>query len=147
MSSISILLADNDEIVRQCLRRAMESDPNLRVQWEADDGLKALHLAQQYRPSVILMDAHMARMDGMEVTRCLRRCCQQTRIILMSVYDQVRTQALDAGATGFVSKDSGCDAIRAAIYHSFQLCAEPHTDRHEENYHDAATEHAFAAGI
>lgn len=121
MSPISILLADNDDIIRQCLRRAMEADPNLRVQWEADDGLKALHLARKHHPSVILMDAHMARMDGMEVTRCLRHHCADVRIIVMSVYEQIRAQALDAGATEFVNKDGGCAAIRAAIYHALQV--------------------------
>lgn len=116
MPPISILLADNDAIIRQCLRRAIESDPELRVQWEADNGLQALHLAQEHHPMVILMDAHMARMDGIEVTRCLRQSNNNQRIILMSVYETVRPDALDAGANDFVTKDGGCEAIRKALY-------------------------------
>ncbi len=127
MTPISILLADNDEIIRQCLRHAMEADPQLNINWEADNGLKALHLAQEYHPTVILMDAHMTRMDGIEVTRCLRQRGYHERIILMSVYENVRSDALEAGATEFVNKDGGCDAIRQAIYRTFQKYAMKRT--------------------
>ncbi len=138
MTPISILLADNDEIIRQCLRRAMEAHPQLCVQWEAENGLQALHLAQEHHPTVILMDAQMARMDGIEVTRCLRQRGYSERIILMSVYESVRSDAVLAGATEFVNKDGGCDAIRQAIYRTFQPFAKKRTTRQEseENYHD-----------
>jgi len=138
MLPISILLADNDEIIRQCLRRVIETDPELRVLWEADNGLQALHLAQEHHPAVIVMDAHMARMDGIEVTRCLRQRCNSQRIILMSVYETVRSDALDAGANDFVNKDGGCDAIREAIHRIFQRCALTPATRQEsdETYHD-----------
>lgn len=119
MPPISILLADNDAIIRQCLRYVIEADPELRVRWEADNGLQALHLAQEHHPAVIVMDAHMARMDGVEVTRCLRQCDNDQRIILMSVYETVRSDALDAGANDFVNKDGGCSAIREAIHRTF----------------------------
>lgn len=115
MQPISILLADDDAIIRQCLRRAVETDPRFEIRWEADNGLQAVLLAQQHHPHLILMDAQMPRMDGIEATRCLRQRDHQARIVVMSVYDQVRAQALAAGADDFVTKDCGCDGIRAAL--------------------------------
>ena len=116
MQPITILLADDDAMIRQCLRRAVECDPQLQIRWEADNGLQAILMAQQFHPQVVLMDAQMPRMDGIEATRCLRQRDHNIRILVMSVYDQVRAQALAAGADGFVTKDCGCDAIREAIH-------------------------------
>lgn len=114
-SSIHILLADNDAITRQCLRRAVEDDPNFQILWEADNGLQALLLAQQHRPHLVLMEAQMPRMDGIEATRCLRQRDHQMRIIIMSVYEQLRPQALAAGADEFIVKDCGCETLRSVI--------------------------------
>jgi DNA-binding NarL/FixJ family response regulator len=113
---ISILLADDDAIIRQCLRRAVEADPRLEIRWEADNGLQAVLLAQQHHPHLILMDAQMPRMDGIEATRCLRQRDHNARIVVMSVYDQARAQALAAGADDFITKDCGCDRIRETIH-------------------------------
>ncbi len=116
MSAISILLADADQTVRQCLRRAVEDDSTLQVRWEADDGLKALLLAQQHQPQLILMDAQLPRMDGLEATRILRQRRPNVCIVLMGVYEQARAGAMAAGADEFVTKDCGCDAIRRTIH-------------------------------
>jgi DNA-binding NarL/FixJ family response regulator len=124
MPPISILLADDDSVIRQCLRRAVEADPRFEVRWEADNGLQAVLLAQQHQPHLILIDAQMPRMDGIEATRCLRQRNHQIRIVVMSVYDQVRAQALAAGADDFVTKDSGCAAIRDALYRALG-CDKP----------------------
>jgi len=110
-----ILIADNDPLVRQCLRRAVEQDAQLRIMWEADNGLQALLMAQQHRPHLILLDAQMPRMDGIEVTRILRQRNHHIRILLMSAFDHQRSSALAAGADAFLTKDSGCDAIRNTI--------------------------------
>jgi DNA-binding NarL/FixJ family response regulator len=120
MQAIHILLADDDAMIRKCLRCAVEADPQLKVKWEADNGLQALMLAREHRPQLILMDAEMPRMDGIEATRCLRQCDHDTRIVVLSVYDHYRAAALAAGADAFLVKDAGCEAIRAAIRRLFE---------------------------
>lgn len=116
MQPISILIAADDMRVRQCLRRAVEQDPRFRVFWEADDGLKALCLAQEHNPRVVLLDAQMPRMDGIETARCLRQRSHDLHILVVGVYEQTRAQALAAGADTFLTKDCGCEALRAAIH-------------------------------
>lgn len=117
MQPVSILIADDDPLVRRCLRHAVGCDARLVVQWEADNGLQALALAQQHHPQVILIDSHMARMNGFEATRCLRHQDRDVRIVVLGVYETDRAQALEAGADAFVVKDSGCEAIRKTIHH------------------------------
>ena len=121
MQTISILIADDDPMVRQCLRRAVEQDAQLRIMWEADNGLQALLLVQQHRPQLVLLDAQMPRMDGIETTRCLRQRNHQLHILVMSVYEQMRAPAIAAGADAFLTKDCGCETIRATIH---RLAAE-----------------------
>jgi DNA-binding NarL/FixJ family response regulator len=115
MASVSVLLADDDPVARRCIRRALEGDPRVEIRWEADNGLQALLLCKQYRPDIIVMDSDMPRMDGIEATRCLRQCNRAVRVLLMSIYEQEREQAMTAGADAFVTKDCGCSAIREAL--------------------------------
>jgi len=116
MQTISILIADDDLAIRECLRRAVALDPTLEIRWEAIDGLQALLMSQQFNPQVVLLDAQMPRMDGIEAARCLRQRNHDVRILVMSVYEHHRGQALAAGADGFLTKDAGCEAIREAIH-------------------------------
>ena len=116
MQTISILIADDDPMVRRCLRHVMEADARLHVCWEADNGLQALMLAGKHEPDLILMDAQMPRMDGIEATRCLRQHETTARIVVMSVYEHLREQAMEAGADAFVVKDCGCVMLRNVLH-------------------------------
>ena len=117
MQPIAILIADDDATTRQCLRRVVECDPRLEIRWEADNGLQALLLARKHHPQLVLLDAQMPRMDGIEATRCLRQHDPKLLIVIMSVYENQRVQALAAGADAFLVKDCGCDLIRSTIHH------------------------------
>jgi DNA-binding NarL/FixJ family response regulator len=116
MQPISVLVADDDLRLRQCLRHALEIDPQLQVMWEAENGLQALVLADQHHPDVVLLDADMPRMDGFEAARCLRQRCSRVRIVIMSVYEQARSQAMEAGADAFLVKGCGCTEIRSILH-------------------------------
>jgi DNA-binding NarL/FixJ family response regulator len=116
MQPISILIADDDLHIRQCLRRALEIDSQLRVRWEAENGLQALALANQHHPDVVLLDADMPRMDGFEAARCLRQHLSGVRIVIMSVYEHARSQAMEAGAHEFVVKGCGCTELRSTVH-------------------------------
>lgn len=115
MQTISILVADDDPAIRQCLRHAVKADPALQIRWEADNGLQTLVLAEQHCPDVILVDAQMPRMDGIEATRCLKQKKSSAKIVVMSVYEQMRASALEAGADAFIVKDCGCAALRETL--------------------------------
>ena len=141
MQSISILIAAADARVRQCLRRAVEQEPRFRVMWEADDGLKALCLAQEHHPHVVLLDAQMPRMDGMEATRCLRQRNHDLRILVMGVYEHSRAPALGAGADAFLTKDCGCEALRTAIHSLLNDSAgNPIDEAQEDNLPESTTQ-------
>ena len=90
--------------------------------------MQALVLAQQVKPQLVLLDVQMPRMDGIETTRCLRQRDHHLRIVVMSCYEQNRSQALAAGADAFVTKDSGSAAIRDTISRLFRIDGDFHDD-------------------
>lgn len=115
MQQVSILIADDDPFIRQCLRRALEIDPDLQVAWEAQNGLQAIVLADRHLPDLVLLDAEMPRMDGFEAARCLRLRRPDICIVILSLYEQFRSQALESGANAFIVKDCGCSKLRALV--------------------------------
>jgi DNA-binding NarL/FixJ family response regulator len=115
MKRLGILIADEDQSVRRCLRKSVERHLELEVRWEADNGLEALLLARQEQPNAVIMDARLPRMDGLEVTRCLRAANNQVCIVLMSAYEEHRAEALAAGADAFVLKDACREALNSTI--------------------------------
>ena len=116
MKITNLLVADDDPYIRKCIRQAAEVDPYLRVRWEAENGLQAVVLADRHVPDVALLDAEMPRMDGMEAARCLRQRQPEMCIVIMSVYEELRSQALEAGADAFIVKDCGCSELRSLLH-------------------------------
>jgi len=115
MKPSSILIADDDSYIRQCMRRALEIDPDLKVAWEAENGLQAIVLADRHSPDMVLLDADMPRMDGFEAARCLRLRRPDLCILIMSMYEQARMRALESGADAFIVKDCGCQKLRSFV--------------------------------
>ncbi|MEV0622970.1 response regulator transcription factor [Nonomuraea sp. NPDC050404] len=117
--SITVLLADDQPMIRQCLRVILEDQPDLRVVAEAADGEEAVALARRLRPDVCLVDIQMPRMDGIEVTAALAGPAVRDplRVIVVTTFDldEYVYGALRGGASGFVLKDVGPDLLLEAV--------------------------------
>ncbi|TJZ97410.1 response regulator [Actinacidiphila oryziradicis] len=120
--SISVLIADDQAMIRRGLRLILEDQPDITVAGEACDGAEAVALARQLKPDVCLVDIRMPRLDGIEVTRALADpgVVNPLRVVIVTTFelDEYVYGALQAGAVGFVLKHAGptllVEAVRAA---------------------------------
>jgi DNA-binding NarL/FixJ family response regulator len=108
MARIRILLADDHTVVRQGLRKLLEERPDWEVIAEAGDGREAVRLAEQHEPDVAILDVAMPLLNGIEATRQITRRVPATRVLVLSMHadEAYVTQILQAGATGYLLKDS-----------------------------------------
>lgn len=108
MGRVRILLADDHTIVRQGLRKVLEERPEWEVVAEAGDGREAVRLAEQHRPDVAIIDVAMPLLNGIEATRQITKRVPNTRILVLSMHadEAYVTQILQAGAAGYLLKDS-----------------------------------------
>jgi DNA-binding NarL/FixJ family response regulator len=105
---IRILIADDQALVRGGFRVILESEADIEVVGEAEDGRAALELAEDLRPDVVLMDVRMPGMDGIESTRrLLANTDGQSRVLMLTTFDhpEYLYQAIRAGASGFLLKN------------------------------------------
>jgi two-component system, NarL family, response regulator LiaR len=114
---IRVLVVDDHALVRQGLCALIGTSPDMEVVGEAADGQEALEKAEALNPDVTLMDLVMPRMDGLEAIRQIRRQNPDARILALTSFAQDRRvlQAIQAGALGFLLKDSSCDDLIRAI--------------------------------
>jgi DNA-binding NarL/FixJ family response regulator len=114
---ITVLLADDHAVVRDGLRVLLEQSADFRVVGEAADGLEAVHLTQKLKPDVVIMDITMRELNGVEAARLLRDKCQATRVVMLSMHSNSEHvfRALEAGAAGFVLKESAGEEVAAAV--------------------------------
>jgi DNA-binding NarL/FixJ family response regulator len=105
--TISVLVADDQELVRAGFAMILDARDDLTVVGQAGDGLEAVALAQEKRPDVILMDVRMPRLDGIEATRRLVAAGNPARVVMLTTFDldEPVFAALRAGASGFLLKD------------------------------------------
>ena len=116
--SVRVLIADDQALVRSGFRKLLESESEIEVVAEAADGLEAIEKARLHRPDVVLMDIRMPRLDGLKATaRILEASGTLPRILMLTTYDldEYIFEALKAGASGFLLKDSPADELVAAI--------------------------------
>src|ERR671920_219975 len=108
MPRIRLLLADDHTVVRQGLRKVLEERPDWEVVAEAGDGREAVRLAEQHKPDVAILDVAMPLLNGIEATRQIARRVPNTRVLVLSMHadEAYVTQILQAGATGYLLKDS-----------------------------------------
>jgi DNA-binding NarL/FixJ family response regulator len=114
---ISILLVDDQPMVRQGLRMRFSLEEDLTIVGEAGNAHQALELAQELKPDVVVMDLEMPEVDGISATLELHKLSPHLPIVILSLYDDfhTRTQAHRAGATAFVEKRGGSSHLLKAI--------------------------------
>jgi len=115
--TITVLLADDHAVVRDGLRALLESGQDLRVVGIAGNGRDAVAEAQRLRPDIVIMDIAMPDLDGVEATRRIVDKCPDTRVLILSMYLSAEHihRALQAGAQGYVLKESAGDEVIEAI--------------------------------
>jgi DNA-binding NarL/FixJ family response regulator len=121
-AAIRVLVVDDHEVVRRGLLAFLESEPDLDVVGDADGGPQALELIAEgdsagRRPDVVLMDLQMAPVDGIEATREIRSRYHDVEVVALTSFgEEERIQAaLQAGASGYLLKDSDAHEVAAAI--------------------------------
>ena len=107
---ITVLLADDQALVRAGFRALLNAEPDIEVVAEAADGVEAVRLAQATRPDVVLMDIRMPGVDGLEATRRIAAdpALAGTRVVILTTFelDEYVFEALRTGASGFLVKDT-----------------------------------------
>jgi DNA-binding NarL/FixJ family response regulator len=114
---ISVLIADDQDLIRKGLRMLLEAEPDFRVAGEAGDGSQALAQARNLDPDVILMDVRMPGVDGIEATTRLVQSGCRARILMLTTFnlDEYVYHAMKAGASGFLLKDATREQLTGAI--------------------------------
>jgi DNA-binding NarL/FixJ family response regulator len=114
---INVLIADDQDLVREGLRMLLEAEPDLRVAGEVGDGSEALAEARRVDPDVVLMDVRMPVVDGIEATAQLVRGGCRARILMLTTFDldEYVYRAMKAGASGFLLKDASGGQLAEAV--------------------------------
>jgi DNA-binding NarL/FixJ family response regulator len=114
---VSILLVDDQRLLREGLRTLLELHKDLRVVGEAGDGNEAERLVELLRPQIVLMDLRMPRRDGVTATRRITTRWPEVRVLVLTTYDddELVFRSIESGASGYLLKDVGSDALADAI--------------------------------
>jgi two-component system, NarL family, response regulator LiaR len=117
MAQITVLLVDDHLLVRQGVRTFLELQDDLLVLGDVDSGEKAISMAAELAPQVVLMDLVMPGMNGIEATRKIKAACPQTQVIILTSFheDENIFPALRAGALSYILKDVGPEELAEAI--------------------------------
>jgi DNA-binding NarL/FixJ family response regulator len=117
--TIGVLIADDQPLMRSALRTCLDGEPDIRVVGEASDGADAVRMVDRLRPDVVVMDVRMPIMDGVEATRRVVALAgpSRPRVLVMTTFDldEVIIDALRAGASGFLVKDSPAEELIRAV--------------------------------
>jgi DNA-binding NarL/FixJ family response regulator len=124
---IKVLVVDDSEAVRTGLSVWLDLQPDLEVLGEASTGTDAVELAVELCPDVVVMDVKMPGCDGVEATARICAACPKTRVLLLSFADDPDTieAGLSAGASGYVLKYAGPDAVTAGVRAVHRLLPPP----------------------
>jgi DNA-binding NarL/FixJ family response regulator len=114
---LTIVLADDQELVRAGFRVILESEPGFRVVGEAADGAGAVEAVQQLRPDVVCLDVQMPGVDGLEAARRIAALPDPPAVLILTTFDSddALFQALEAGASGFLLKNASPERLIDAV--------------------------------
>ncbi|HEY1173671.1 MAG TPA: response regulator transcription factor [Verrucomicrobiae bacterium] len=117
MQKITVLLADDHTVVRQGLRALLQTEPNIEVVGEAENGRQAVQLVTKLMPDVVVMDIAMPLLNGLEATRQITREAPGTKVLILSSYndDEYVHQLTEAGACGYLVKQTAANDLVKAI--------------------------------
>ena len=137
IGSITVLLAEDHQIVREGLRKLLEAEPDIEVVGEAVSGRQAVERVRELRPDVVVMDIAMPLLNGLEATSQIRLLSPATRVLILSAHsdDAYVERALALGAAGFLIKQSSVHVLKDAIReaHKGNVFCSPEVARHQRN--------------
>lgn len=112
-----LVIADDHELVRNGLKAMLGARPNFVIVGEASDGREAVGLCRRVNPDLVLMDVRMPTMDGLAATRAIKRRFPEISVLILTVHENedYMLEAIRAGASGYVLKDSSANALITAI--------------------------------
>lgn len=116
--TITVLIADDQQLMRGALRTCLQAEPDITVVGEAGNGAEAVRLAGTLRPSVVVLDVRMPHMDGLEATRRITAMPgARPKVLVMTTFDldEYIIDALRAGASGFLVKDTPPEELVRAV--------------------------------
>jgi two-component system, NarL family, response regulator NreC len=118
MSKIRLMLVDDHQVVRTGLKSFLQTQPDLEVIAEANDGQEAIARALETRPDIVIMDISMPGVDGLEATRRLKEQWPQVVILALTVHEDkfYFMKMLEAGASGYLTKQAASDELIQAIH-------------------------------
>ena len=115
MNRCRVLIVDDRTQAREGLKALLTTVPPVQVIGEAADGQEAMRLVEEQRPDVVLMDARMPGMDGLQATRRIKDLWPEIRVVVLTIHATYRQEALTAGADAFLVKGCPAGDLLAAI--------------------------------
>ncbi len=117
MATISVLLIDDHTVVRQGLGLLLSAEPDITIVGEAADGMQGVELARKLKPDVVLTDLAMPVLNGLEATRAIVGEAPHVKVVVLTSYsnDEYVRQAIQAGAVGFLLKETAANDLVGAI--------------------------------
>lgn len=117
MKKINVLIADDHALVRMGLTALLRYERDINVIGEAEDGETAVRKTKALHPDVVIMDLKMPIVGGVEATRCIRKACPKTQVLILTTFgtSQDAARAVESGAAGAIVKDEGNAVLLNAI--------------------------------